>query len=157
MAKTTGGFPIMTQSPPHDRKECSPASSTSSSGWFESNCTHQPPPVEMDIHEPCNYVSNLAYDRLMLEICLQTDWTFDRFTVVKIAEAFALNTFGSAFMHGSDTRLGTLQDVRANDLFSFIIYQAGVSNLPYDPVIHDLSLEPRLASATDIVDIFHDM
>ena len=30
--------------------------------WFESNCTSQPG-VSMDIWEPCNYASNLAYDR----------------------------------------------------------------------------------------------
>ena len=33
-------------------------------GWFESNCTSQPG-VTMDIWEPCNYASNLAYDRLV--------------------------------------------------------------------------------------------
>ena len=27
--------------------------------------------VEMDIWEPCNYVSNLAYDRLLVEMCVQ--------------------------------------------------------------------------------------
>ena len=25
----------------------------------------------MDIWEPCNYVSNLAYDRLLVEMCVQ--------------------------------------------------------------------------------------
>lgn len=27
------------------------------------------PEVEMAIWEPCNYVSNLAYDRLLVEMC----------------------------------------------------------------------------------------
>ena len=31
----------------------------------------------MAIWEPCNYVSNLAYDRLVVEICKQEDWTLD--------------------------------------------------------------------------------
>ena len=78
----------------------------------------------MDIWEPCNYISNLAYDRLAVEMCLQQDWTLSEHTVSKIAQAFAINTFASAFMHGSDTRLGGGQDVRSNDLFPFIIYQA---------------------------------
>ena len=30
--------------------------------------------VEMDIWEPCNYVSNLAYDRLLVEMCVQQAW-----------------------------------------------------------------------------------
>ena len=38
-------------------------------------------PVPMDIWEPCNYASNLAYDRLVLEMCLQQDWTFSPHTV----------------------------------------------------------------------------
>ena len=78
----------------------------------------------MDIWEPCNYISNLAYDRLMVEMCLQQDWALSEHTVAKIAQAFAINTFGSAFMHGSDTNLGGSQDVRSNDLFPYIIYQA---------------------------------
>ena len=78
----------------------------------------------MDIWEPCNYISNLAYDRLMVEMCLQQNWTLSQSTVSKIAQAFAINTFASAFMHGSDTNLGAGQDVRSNDLFPFIIYQA---------------------------------
>ena len=31
--------------------------------WFESNCTSQPG-VGLAIWEPCNYATNLAYDRL---------------------------------------------------------------------------------------------
>jgi len=123
--------------------------------YFENNCTRQEP-VTMDIWEPCNYASNLAYDRLMLEMCLQEDWAFSSQTVGNISQAFALITFGSAFMHGSNTELGQKQDTVSNDLFPFIIYQAGVSNMPYDPVIHDLDLEPRPLSAEGIVaKLFH--
>ena len=35
------------------------------SSWFESNCTSQPGAVAMDIWEPCNFASYLAYDRLI--------------------------------------------------------------------------------------------
>ena len=35
--------------------------------------------VEMDIWEPCNYVSNLAYDRLLVEICVQQVVMIDSF------------------------------------------------------------------------------
>ena len=38
-------------------------------------------PITMDIWEPCNYASNLAYDRLMFEMCLQEDWAFSPQTV----------------------------------------------------------------------------
>ena len=109
--------------------------------WFECNCTTQLP-LEMDIWQPCNYVSNLAYDRLMVEMCLQRDWAFHPHAVTKITEAFTIVTFGSFFMHGSKTHTGVVQDVKINDLFVYILYQASVANIPYYPVIHDLSLEP---------------
>ena len=73
----------------------------------------------MDIWEPCNYVSNLAYDRLLVEICVQQaclwillvcdvsspsiifqGWSLPHKVVTKIAESFAILTFGSSFMHG---------------------------------------------------------
>merc|ERR1711936_1225736 len=93
----------------------------------------------------------------MVEMCLQQDWALSEHTVAKIAQAFAINTFGSAFMHGSDTILGGSQDVRSNDLFPYIIYQAGVSNIPYNPVIHDLQVQPRPLNAEEIVAVLFDM
>merc|ERR1712223_48635 len=128
----------------------------SSSAWFEKNCTMQRE-VEMAIWEPCNYVSNLAYDRLLVEICVQQGWTLPAKMVTKIAESFAILTFGSSFMHGSNTRLGVEQDVRSNNLFPYIIHQAAVGNFEYNPIIHDLSLEPRALSAEEAVDTWLDM
>ena len=83
---------------------------------------------EMAIWEPCNYVSNLAYDRLVVEICKQEDWTLGEYDVRRIAEAFSLVTFGSSFMHGSgETILGQLQDTTSNNLFAYILHQVGES------------------------------
>ena len=80
----------------------------------------------MAIWEPCNYVSNLAYDRLVVELCNQEDWTQGEFDVRRIAEAFSLVTFGSAFMHGSgETILGQLKDTLSNNLFAYILHQVG--------------------------------
>ena len=111
----------------------------------------------MAIWEPCNYVSNLAYDRLAVELCSQTDWTMSQQEVNKIAESFALITFGSAFYHGSEKVLGNRQDTTSNDLFAFILHQAGLVNVPYNPVLHDLSLTPRPMSAWETVDYWVEM
>ena len=40
----------------------------------------------MAIWEPCNYVSNLAYDRLVVELCSQTDWVMDLDTLNDIRQ-----------------------------------------------------------------------
>ena len=53
--------------------------------------------VGMAIWEPCNFVSNLAYDRLVVELCNQADWTLSEEAVKKIAEAYSILTFGSSF------------------------------------------------------------
>jgi len=124
--------------------------------WFEMNCTMQPG-IEMAIWEPCNYVSNLAYDRLVVEMCNQEDWTLGEIDVKRIAEAFALVTFGSSFFHGSETHLGKWQDTRSNDLFTYILHQASLNNIPYDPILHDLSITPRPLSAAEIVEYWLDM
>ena len=106
----------------------------------------------MAIWEPCNYVSNLAYDRLVVEICNQEDWTLGEIDVNRIAEAFALVSFGSSMMHGSETHLGELQDTTSNNLFGYILHQASMMNIPYDPILHDLSVTPRDRSAAEIVE-----
>ena len=72
------------------------SSSSPPLGWFECNCTYQEP-SGIAIWEPCNYASNLAYDRfpnlhfqnnniclwarLMVEVCLQQGWAFPQETV----------------------------------------------------------------------------
>ena len=102
-----------------------PCPPTNNQRWFEFNCTLQPG-MEMAIWEPCNYVSNLAYDRLVVELCSQEHWTLSQQAVKRIAEAFAIVTFGSSFLHGSQTNLGRMQDTRSNDLFAYILHQVCV-------------------------------
>merc|ERR1711910_237657 len=60
-------------------------------------------------------------------------------------------------MHGSDTHLGARQDVMSNNLFPYVIHQAAVAHIPYDPIIHDLTYTPRDFSGEEIVDLWLDM
>ena len=46
---------------------------------------------------------------------------------------------------------------KASPLAHTPIDQAAVANFAYDPIIHDLSLEPRALSAEEAVDIWLDM
>jgi len=132
------------------------ACDSSTERWYEKNCTMQPG-IEMAIWEPCNYVSNLAYDRLVVEICNQENWTIDSMFLRRIAETFSLVTYGSSFYHGSETFTGRQQDTMSNDLFTFILHQASMINIPYDPVIHDLSETPRKRSSTEMVEYWLDV
>ena len=53
----------------------------------------------MAIWEPCNYVSNLAYDRLVVEICNQKDWALGEVDIQRIAEAFAIGSSNTLSHH----------------------------------------------------------
>ena len=126
------------------------------SRWFEKNCTVQPG-LEMAIWEPCNYVSNLAYDRLVVELCSQTDWVMPLHTLNDIRQTFAILTFASAFFHGSETELGARQDGMSNQLLAFILHQAMLEPVAYSPVLHDLSLTPRNMTAAQVVQFWLEM
>ena len=67
------------------------------------------------------------------------------FPVNAIAKTFAILAQGSSFMHGSNTNNGGSADVRINDLFAYVTYQAAVRNLGEvdSAIIHDLNYTKR--------------
>jgi hypothetical protein len=69
-----------------------------------------------------------------------------------MAMTFAILAQGSAFLHGSQTKNGGAADVRINDLFAYVAYQAAMKNvLPKESsIIHDLSLTPRAKSGNEV-------
>ena len=57
---------------------------------------------------------------------------------------------GSAFFHGSETSVGGSADVKINDLFTYVSFQAAVSTLDPDNIlIHELEYSPREKSAVE--------
>jgi len=126
--------------------------------WFEVNCTVQEY-GQMSIWEPCNYASNLAYYHTVTEICARQEWNLPLDDVKAMAITFAILGQGSAFWHGSETINGGAADVRINDLFAYVAYQAAMKNvLPLESsIIHDLSPTPRAKSGIEITSDFVDM
>ena len=76
-----------------------------------------------------------------------------------MAMTFAILGQGSAFLHGSQTDNGAAADVRINDLFAYVAYQAAMKSvLPLESsIIHDLSLTPRAKSGIEVTSDFVDM
>ena len=76
-----------------------------------------------------------------------------------MAITFAILGQGSAFWHGSETINGGAADVRINDLFAYVAYQAAMKNvMPLESsIIHDLSPTPRAKSGIEITSDFVDM
>lgn len=95
---------------------------------------------QMPIYEPCNYASNIAYYHTATEICAREGWNFPEYQVKAIGMTFAILGQGSAFFHGSETSNGGAADVRINDLFAYVAYQAAFEKVePLDnSIIHQL-------------------
>ena len=100
----------------------------SNNRWFEYNCTTQAY-GNMPITEPCNYASNIAYYHTVTEICGRKNWNVPEPQVKAMASTFAILAQGSAFWHGSETSNGGSADVRINDLFAYVAYQAAMEGL----------------------------
>ena len=81
------------------------------------------------------------------------------FLVKAMAITFAILAQGSAFWHGSETVNGGAADVRINDLFAYVAYQAVMQKVvPLESsIIHDLSLTPRVSNGNQITSDFVDM
>lgn len=75
----------------------------------------------MEIYEPCNYASNVAYYHSATRICDYPDWTIDEVNQNAFKQSFATLAMGSAFWHGSHTYDGYSFD---NNMIAVISYLA---------------------------------
>ena len=82
-------------------------------------------------------------------------------TVQAIVRNFAILAPGSSFYHGSQTKLGQTTDIKLNDLFAYVLYQAAVKSLKAptaeeSTILHELSHEPRSMTAIQTTDAIMD-
>ena len=75
----------------------------------------------IQIMEPCNYVSNVAFYHSTTRICDYPDWKISKDAVNAQKRSFATLGIGSAFWHGSHTYAGSAFD---NIMMAVIGYQA---------------------------------
>jgi len=117
------------------------------------------------IYEPCNYVSNIAYHRTMIEICERdlTDdlkWTLPKEYVRGFVEVYNILGMGSAFFHASDTSVGAAIDVVPIDFFALLFVQSALSSIEFNPILHEIRLPsetPRQYTAPGFVDAMTEM
>ena len=130
----------------------------------ENNITTQTRPAKLQILEPCNYASNMAYYRAAVVVCkhrhkyqmgVDSAKALGKISLCQkksaeskhyiSAESLSNLAMGSSFFHGSRTELGRIIDVIPIQLFAFILYQANVEklNVQGDPVLWDLSENNR--------------
>ena len=92
----------------------------------------------------------------MLRVCDYPHWALDSDFINSQKRAFASLAFGSAFMHGSHTRVGHRFDADFISIVSFTAYQAAMSGLKTDSsIVKEISETPRskssVASQEDII------
>jgi len=122
--------------------------------WHERNCTVQPY-GNIPIWEPCNYASNIAYYRTVVEQCTRKSWSMPQDSVNTIIKAYASLGAGSSFMHMSETFTGGISDVRVNDLIGYVAFYETMKALKMEgSVLHELNEKPRAKPVDQIVDEF---
>jgi len=105
----------------------------------------------LEIIEPCNVASNIAYYFMAQGVCEYRYWSLPRDTVISLVEASANLAAGSTFYHGSHTKLGQVMDNFMISVISYIIHQASLANIPGLPsAITDLTDKPRALSGVQI-------
>ena len=116
---------------------------------------HSGPPLV--VFEPCNFASNLAYYELSTAVASYRAWRLPRSTVRALGQSAAALALGSAFWHGSHTRLGSRADTELIGVMAFILHQASVAHLPPSPVLTDLSPRSRPHTGLEVAQLLTDL
>ena len=66
----------------------------------------------LKIFETCNFASNIAYYHMNIALARYHDWVLPPGVVRGLSQSSAALALGSAFYHGSHTRLGSQADNR---------------------------------------------
>lgn len=107
--------------------------------------------------EPCNTVSNWAFHQAMVEVCESTDFSSEEEWFTGFIRAFHFMGPGSVFMHASGTIVGGVADNESIRQVAWWYLQYGLQELPYDPVIHDLSEEPAQRTSLEVIKDLNEM
>jgi len=134
----------------------------SPSSYLERNTTLFPLPGgrSLLIFEPCNTASNFAYYHMVTSLARRRRWVMGRANTRALAQTCSALALGSAFFHGSHTRLGSRADNNLIGVMSFILHQASISKLPAQyrsPVITDLSMVRRNQTGVEMAQAITDL
>jgi len=77
---------------------------------------------KMEIMEPCNYVSNVAYYHATTRICDYPNWSIENEQITAQKRGFATLAMGSSFWHGSRTFAGSEFDDSMIAVISYLAH-----------------------------------
>jgi hypothetical protein len=123
------------------------------------NLTHQG--HQIPIIEPCNTLSNLAYYRIIPDLCaVRANLSMDDSYVNAIIQGFAMLGMGSSFMHGSHTQLGCVFDNAPIDViaYQYLQYMNSALKAPNSSsasILYELSAKPRAYDGRELAVKIH--
>lgn len=95
---------------------------------------------KVEIFEPCNYASNIAYYHSATRICEYPDWFSGSESAKALKRSYFGLGIGSSFWHGSYTKVGLSFDNRMIAIIAYISHQMSVSSLDTNSsIIKELS------------------
>ena len=112
------------------------------------------------VFEPCNFASNIAYYHMNIALARYDKWVLSHSVVRGLAQASASLALGSAFWHGSHTKLGGETDTVMIAVMAYIMHQASMEHLPTQiktSVLTDLKVEKRPLTGVEIAQVLTDM
>eukprot|EP00811_Abedinium_folium_P028354 NODE_4383_length_1898_cov_5.438171.p1 GENE.NODE_4383_length_1898_cov_5.438171~~NODE_4383_length_1898_cov_5.438171.p1 ORF type:complete len:486 (-),score=119.10 NODE_4383_length_1898_cov_5.438171:274-1731(-) len=116
---------------------------------------------KIPIIEPCNTISNLAYYRILPDLCAKrANLTMDDDYVSAVIQGFATLGMGSSFMHASRTHLGQSFDrlpiaVIAYQYFQYINSALSAGASGNESILHELSVTPRAYDGRELATRIH--
>jgi hypothetical protein len=103
------------------------------------------------IHEPCNYVSNIAYYRAATRICDNENWHIDDQKTNAVKRGFLALAVGSSFWHGSHTYVGYSFDNNMIAVLAALMHNAAMDPLPSNStILKQLKRSERSENAVDV-------
>ena len=114
----------------------------------------------MTVQEPCNAASNIPYYFTLLEL----------FNAAETGELTCLGAHSKPLLrslaylmptsllhHTAGMAVGIKLDIKIIEIITYLIHQASLAGIPYDPVIHDLSTKPRRRSSIEYANDIQEM
>ncbi|CAB9508286.1 expressed unknown protein [Seminavis robusta] len=84
----------------------------------------------VEVRERCNYVSNIAYYNAALRICKYDDrWHSNSTFQSALMKSISMQAIGSAYFHGSFTKLGFFFDTENQGLSLYLAYQMSIQSV----------------------------